>query len=36
MAMIKVIPKVAFILVIMPFLLFAIVIWTPLRKFMLS
>ncbi len=36
MATIKVIPKVAFILLVMPFLLFAVVLWTPFRKFVQS
>ena len=32
MAIIKAIPRVALILVFMPFLLFAIVLWSPIRK----
>jgi hypothetical protein len=34
-ATIRVIPKVAFLLLVMPFLLFAVCLWTPVRKFLL-
>lgn len=35
MATIRVIPKVAFLLVVMPFLLIAVFLWAPFRKLIL-
>ncbi len=32
MAILRTIPRVALIIVFMPFLLFAIVLWAPIRK----
>ena len=34
-ATIRVIPKVAFLLIVMPFLLFALVLWAPVRRLIL-
>jgi len=36
MAMLKTIPRVALIIVFMPFLLFAIVLWSPIRKMLFA